>query len=491
MPSTIVLFTDTNLRLADHPALDAAAARGMPVIPLFVMDTSAPTDEAPGGAARWWLHHSLNALKADLKAIGSDLVIAAGELADEVERVAKTAGADAVYISRQYGPHMRDVERALHDRLSAVGITVKRYAGHVMHEPDLIRTGADKPYTVFSPFWKKCLASDHPGEPLPAPNTLTPPDSWPDSLPIEALNLLPTIGWDKGFYAHWTPGRKGAEDRFNRFLKSALHAYDDKRDRPDVEGTSALSPHIRFGEISTREIRHRVANLAADHPPIRSHAEHYIRELGWREFSYHLLFNFPHLSREPLREQFAHFPWAKAGKGVDTEWLNRWQRGETGYPIVDAGMRQLWQTGWMHNRVRMIVASFLVKELLWHWLDGEAWFWDCLLDADLASNSASWQWAAGSGADAAPYFRIFNPILQGEKFDPKGDYVRTYVPELKNMPDKYLHKPFDAPGLDLSANGITLGKTYPNPIVDRQKAREKALKALDESKARLGQLRAS
>lgn len=490
MLTTIVLFTDTNLRLEDHAALDAAARRGA-VLPLFILDDTAPPSEHLGGAVKWWLHYSLKSLDQDLKDKGAGLVIAKGAPPAEAERIAKQAGADALYMTRQYSPHMRRVEQALNDQLSNAGITVKRFAGHVMYEPDMIRTGADKPYTVFSPFWKKCLISDTPGAPLPAPDTLTPAPSWPTSLPLDSLSLRPSLGWDAGFYDAWQPGRAGALARLDQFLEDALRTYDDRRDRPDMEGTSALSPHIRFGEISTREIRARVTALAARDPSLQVGAEHYVRELGWREFSYHLLFNFPHLITQPLRPQFAHFPWSHSDSTTDHAWLERWQRGETGFPIVDAGMRQLWQTGWMHNRVRMIVASFLVKELLWHWQDGLAWFHDCLMDADLASNAASWQWAAGSGADAAPYFRIFNPLLQGEKFDPKGDYVRTYVPELAGVPNRTIHKPFEAPALELAAQGVILGKTYPRPIVDRSQARDRALAALQHSKAALGRLQAS
>ena len=490
MATTVVLFTDTNLRLEDHVALDAAATRGA-IVPLFVLDTEAPPSETLGGAAKWWLHHSLMALSKALAAKGTPLILAKGALDTEVERVIRQSGADALYLSRQYSPHMRSVEKAIYDRLTEAGVAVKRFAGHVMYEPDLVRTGADKPYTVFSPFWKKCRASEPAGDPLAAPLVLMPSTQTPASLPIEALDLLPKIPWDTGFYSVWKPGRAGAEARLDEFLTTGLGAYDGRRDRPDMAGTSALSPHIRFGEISTREIRARVEALAAQNASLQVGAEHYVRELGWREFSYHLLFNFPHLPVKPLREQFAHFPWSHSETAADITWLTKWQRGETGYPIVDAGMRQLYETGWMHNRVRMIVASFLVKELLWHWLDGLSWFHDCLVDADIASNAASWQWAAGSGADAAPYFRIFNPILQGEKFDPKGDYVRTYVPELANCPTKYIHKPFEAPGMDLIANGIQLGKSYPNPVVDRVKARDRALAALQESKAALGRLKAS
>ncbi len=491
MSATLVLFTDSNLRLADHAALHAAVKRGVPVIPLFVLDEDMPRGEALGGAARWWLHHSLMSLGEEIASRGNRLVIAKGRLADQALRIAKESGADALYMTRQYTPYMCTIEADVQDQLSSAGITVKRYAGHVMHEPDQIRTGADKPYTVFSPFWKKCLASEAPGAPLDTPERLVAPQTIPDSLPVNALGLLPTIPWDAGFYDHWQPGSKGANERLDRFIKQALQGYHDARNRPDVDGTSALSPHIRFGEISTREIRYRVEALAMDHPPIRKSAEHYVRELGWRDFSYHLLYNFPHLPTDPLRVQFAHFPWSHSDHENDLTWLKRWQRGETGFPIVDAGMRQLWQTGWMHNRVRMIVASFLVKELLWHWRDGADWFWDCLVDADLASNSASWQWAAGCGADAAPYFRIFNPILQGEKFDPDGDYVRTYVPELASVPNDYLHRPFEAPGLSLASNGVTLGKTYPNAIVDRTEARDRALKALETSKATVGRLETS
>jgi deoxyribodipyrimidine photo-lyase len=331
-----------------------------------------------------------------------------------------------------------------------------------------VENKSGKPFQVFTPFWKNCLAKPDPAEPLPAPARIPAPDKWPDSLPLAALELEPRIDWAAGMRAAWTPGEAGAQDRLAHFFSGAAERYGAARDIPGIEGTSRLSPHLHFGEISPRQVWHaaRLSGIAG------WRESRYLAEVGWREFAHHLLYHFPRTPVEPLRPEFARFPWRE-----NDEALKAWQRGLTGYPVVDAGMRELWATGWMHNRVRMIVASFLVKDLLISWTEGAWWFWDTLVDADLAQNTLGWQWTAGCGADAAPYFRVFNPSGQGEKFDADGSYVRRWCPELARVPQEWLHRPWEAPAAVLAAAGVVLGRNYPKPIVDHAAARDFALKA--------------
>jgi deoxyribodipyrimidine photo-lyase len=341
-------------------------------------------------------------------------------------------------------------------------------------EPWTLATKVGKPYQVFTPFWKACQASASPPPPTPAPRRLPAPEKWPASLALAEFKLEPAIDWAGGLRSTWQPGEKGAQALLDRFLRSALADYRTERDRPDRLGTSRLSPHLHFGEVGPGQIWHAISDAARDAGAQRqAAAEWYLRELGWREFAHHVLFHFPHTTDEPLRQEFARFPWRSDAKA-----LRAWQRGRTGYPLVDAGMRELWHTGWMHNRVRMVVASFLVKHLLIPWQEGAAWFWDTLVDADLANNSLGWQWTAGCGADAAPFFRIFNPVSQGSKFDEQGEYVRRWVPELARMPAQWIHQPWAAPPQVLDEAEVKLGVTYPWPIVEHVEARKRALEAL-------------
>jgi deoxyribodipyrimidine photo-lyase len=321
---------------------------------------------------------------------------------------------------------------------------------------------------VFTPFWRACRALPPPDTPRPAPGKISKPRTWPASIPLDDLELLPTIGWDAGLAAAWSPGEAGARQRLREFVAHGLTYYHEERNRPDHAGSSRLSPHLHFGEISPRQIRHAVARKRS------TGAETFLTEIGWREFAQHVLYHFPHTADAPLRVPFRRFPW-----NSDRRALRAWQRGRTGYPIVDAGMRELWTTGWMHNRVRMIAGSFLTKDLLISWREGARWFWDTLVDADLASNTLGWQWVSGCGADAAPYFRIFNPVTQGEKFDPQGVYVRRWVPELARLPDRWIHRPWSAPVDVLGAAGVRLGRDYPRPMVDHDQARRAALAALE------------
>jgi len=472
----ILLWFRQDLRLADNLALAAAVAADRSIIPVYVLDDETPQKWRMGGASRWWLHESLKALSRDLEGLGSRLVLRRGSSPNCLEELLEMTGADEVYATRCYEPWARRLEEDVAARLETVGKTFHRFAGGVLFEPEVPKTKAGEPFRVFTPFYKACLALGPPKAPLPAPQKNLPsPLGWPEGDDLEAWALSPREpDWAGGFREAWTPGEAGAETRLSVFLDEAMTGYSEGRDRPDVQGTSRLSPHLHFGDISPHRCWHAVEERLAAAGDGRGErgGRSFLRELVWREFSYHLLFHWPDLPEKAFRPEFEKFPWDE-----DENALRAWQRGQTGYPIVDAGMRELWQTGWMHNRVRMIAASFLIKHLMTPWQVGEKWFWDTLVDADLASNSASWQWVAGSGADAAPYFRVFNPILQGKKFDPRGDYVRRYVPEIAGLDDAYLHAPWEAPTKNLAAAGIVLGKDYPEPMVDHGKARERALQA--------------
>ncbi|MGE5476759.1 MAG: cryptochrome/photolyase family protein [Bacteroidales bacterium] len=466
---TTLIWLRQDLRLADNPAL-AAAAPG-PVVLAFVLDEDGPW--RPGGATRWWLHHSLAALAQALTARGNRLVLLKGDALAEIPRFAATIGATAVHWNRRWEPGEPAREAEMGRRLAAGGIGHRAFAADLLFEPGTVRTKSGGSFQVFTPFWRAALALPEPARPLPPPAALPLPPGVPAGMALEALGLMPAITWWQTMAGTWRPGEDGAAARLAAFLDHGLESYDRERDRPDHDGTSMLSPHLAFGEISPRQIWHAVRTRAPS-----AGAETFLKELGWREFSHQLIASFPDLATQPLQPAFAAFPWAE-----DDAALAAWRRGRTGFPIVDAGMRQLWATGWMHNRVRMIVGSFLVKDLLLPWQAGERWFWDTLVDANAAANAASWQWVAGCGADAAPYFRVFNPITQGEKFDPTGSYVRRWVPELAGLSDQYIHKPWDAPPLILAGARVRLGVSYPAPMVDHAKARLRALAAYAEIKA--------
>jgi len=469
-----LLWFRQDLRLEDNPALDAALRRGAPIIPVYVW---APANEggwAPGSAGRWWLHQSLESLAHRLERIGSRLIVrTAASALDAIEALVRETGADAVFWNRRYEPARVACDAAVEKALAKNGVAFERVDGALLFGPREIANKQGAPFQVFTPFWKACLDRLTLPPPSAPPRRIPAPKGWPSSVPIESLGLEPRIDWAKGIRAAWEPGEDDARKQLARFL-DCMAAYLEDRDRPDRPGTSRLSPHLHFGEIGPRQIvyavRERAALTAA--PGTARGEEKFLAEVGWREFAHHLLFHFPHTPERPLREKFERFPWAK-----DRAPLGAWQKGMTGYPIVDAGMRELWHTGWMHNRVRMIVASFLTKDLLIPWQDGARWFWDTLVDADLANNTLGWQWAAGCGADAAPYFRIFNPTAQGVKFDPNGDYVRKWVPELARLGAAWLHDPGRAPDDVLRAAGVVLGTTYPAAIVDHRNARVRALEA--------------
>jgi deoxyribodipyrimidine photo-lyase len=468
----IVWFRD-DLRLSDHPALHAAARTGAPVICLYVFDEP---DRPLGGAAHWWLAQSLRALQASLRTIGSSLVLRRGPAAKVIAALAQETAAQAVHWNAiAQAPYQAQADQVAVS-LEAIGVASQGFPGDLLVAPAHIRNKEGRGLRVFTPFWKRVQALGNPPKPLPAPKTLGKDlDSAATAASdrLEDWKLEPSRpDWAGGLRKRWSPGEKSAQRRLGEFLKGNLAGYSGDRDRPDRVGTSGLSPHLRFGEISPRQVWHAARFAAAEHHALSSDIDKFLGELGWREFCRHLLFDVPDLATRNLQPSFDAFPWKKDDKA-----LTAWQRGQTGYPIVDAGMRELWHTGVMHNRVRMVVASFLVKHLLIDWREGERWFWDTLVDADAASNPANWQWVAGSGADAAPYFRVFNPILQGEKFDPNGAYVRRWVPELSGLPDGLIHQPWSAAPLELASAGVELGKTYPRPIIDHRAGRERALAA--------------
>jgi len=481
-PAAIVWFR-RDLRLGDNAALTAALESGGPVVACYVHDECAAP--AAGGAARWWLHGSLVSLAARIRARGGRLILRSGRTADALARLAAETGAVTVDCMASADPREAALEDAVTRSLAEGGVELRRHRGELLFADRDVTTGDGRPYQVFTPFWKACLALEAPAAPLPEPDTLGGAGEFGDvasrlaSECLEDWRLLPRKpDWAEGFGTLWTPGEEGALVRLEAFLDE-LADYASLRDRPDRDGTSRLSPHLHFGELSPRTVWHAVEARAARPGGWDSGARAFLRELGWREFSSHLLRHWPDLPAEPFRPEFREFPWQD-----NDELLALWQRGETGYPIVDAGMRQLWQTGWMHNRVRMIVASFLVKDLLVPWQRGAAWFWDTLVDADAANNSASWQWVAGCGADAAPYFRIFNPVLQGRKFDPDGEYVRRWLPSLQSLPARHIHQPWAAPAEVLERGGVTLGRDYPLPIVDHGDARDRALAAYERIRRR-------
>ncbi len=462
-----------DLRLADNPALRAAAAGGRAVLPLYILDEATPI----GAAARWWLHHSLDALGRSLGKLGAPLLLRKGRAADILPRLATEIGAGCVTWNRCYEPQAITRDTALKGALKAQGLEAESFNAGLLFEPWEIATKSGAPYKVFTPFWKACLARGGVTAPQAAPKSLAPVANAPRGENLDAWDLRPRKpDWAKGFAEVWIPGEAGARASLRAFLDGPLEDYSSGRDRPDVAATSRLSPHLHWGEVGPRQIWQAIETrgLSDGRTRVGQAAAKFLSELGWREFSYHLLFHFPGLPEENFNRSFDRFLWRE-----DAHALRAWQRGRTGYPIVDAGMRELWATGWMHNRVRMVAASFLTKHLLIDWREGARWFWDTLVDADLANNSASWQWVAGCGADAAPYFRIFNPVLQGEKFDPEGAYVRRWVPELARLPASRIHKPWTAPASVLRKAGVKLGRSYPEPIVDHKAARARALAAYE------------
>ncbi len=478
---TAIVWFRRDLRLADNPALRLAASLADAVVPVYI---HAPEEEgagAPGGASRWWLHHSLRSLATDLQRIGSPLTILRGPTLNSLQRLIDQTGSTAIYWNRVYEPAFIERDAKLKSHFREQGLEVQSGNASLLFEPWEVATGSGTPYRVFTPYWRQCQTrlGSVPKAAAP-PKKLASPPNLPSGVALDDLALLPTRSWGDGLAAAFQVGEKAAHQALDRFVEDAIADYDTRRDFAAEPGTSRLSAHLHFGEISPRQAV-EVAQSAALHPQ-RSGAslgiETFIKEIVWREFAHHLLFHYPQTVSEPLDVRFNALPWQ-----VDDAGLKAWCRGLTGIPIVDAGMRQLYQTGWMHNRVRMIVASLLCKNLGIHWREGAAWFHDTLVDADLAANTFGWQWAAGCGADAAPYYRIFNPTLQAERFDPKRLYIRQWLPELAALPDAYIHQPVTAPLSVLRAAGVTLGKNYPSPVVDLKATRDRALAAYAHMRA--------
>mgnify|MGYP002821143526 CR=1 FL=1 len=468
----VIVWFRQDLRCADNPAFAAAAETGQPVLPLFILDEETPDVRPVGGASRWWLHHSLKSLAAGLREHGLELLLRRGRAANVLADIEEQTGADRVVWNRCYEPGAIARDTAVKAMLRAAGVATESFNGSLLIEPWKVETGQGGPYKVFTPYWRR-LREVYQAPPVAAlPKTL-PAATSPAGDALAAWQLLPTApDWAGGLRESWEIGEDAAMARLGGFLDDGVARYPQERDRPDIDGTSRLSPYLHWGEISPHQVWRAAAVHLYKGGAVAAGAEALLRELAWRDFNHHLLFHFPGIATANWREQFDGFPWRD-----DPEALALWQKGQTGYPLVDAGMRELFHTGFMHNRVRMIAGSFLIKDLMIDWRAGEAWFWDTLVDADLANNAGNWQWVAGSGADASPFFRIFNPVTQGEKFDSTGAYVRRWVPELAELPDKCIHKPWTASPDTLDAAGVRLGESYPAPMVDHGVARERALEA--------------
>ena len=468
MSAPHLIWFRNDLRLVDHAAV-AAAARSGPVVALFVLDDETPGHWQLGAAQRWWLHSSLAALAADLAARGGALLLRRGAAGVVVPEVARAIGAAAVHTLTHYEPWAKAQDAAVARALQAQSVPLKRYHGALLAPPASVLAGSGGRYRIFTPWWRKLSEQMPPARPLPAPEGMAFAKNPPGDT-LASLGLLPARDWAAGFDV-WTPGEAGAAAQLAGFLGHAA-GYDTARNMPSQDGSSRLSPHLALGEISIRSVWHAVADAVP-----AAQAEPYLRELGWRDFAANILDQFPDHGDVPGREQFNAIKFRDAPQD-----LKAWQQGRTGYPIVDAGMRQLWATGWMHNRVRMIAASFLVKHLLIDWRTGERWFWDCLVDADLGANSLGWQWVMGSGVDSSPFNRVFAPVTQSAKFDAAA-YIRQWVPELAGMRDADIHAPFDAEPMLLRAAGVALGRTYPQPIIGHAQGRARALAAYAEAKA--------
>jgi len=473
----VIVWFRRDLRVADNPALHAAIQTRQPVIPLFIFDTPAP--KPIGAASQWWLHHALKELNEALLKCGNKLILRKGNSQQILTDIIKSTQANALFWNRRYVESEIEIDKQIKADLSSSKVQVESFNGSLLREPWEVKTGQGTYYKVYTPFWRT-LQKIEPARsaPLPSPKKILAPKKYPRSDAINSWTLTPkNPNWAKSFPEFWGPTLATSRKNLSHFLKNAVRDYETNRDYPAIHGTSKLSPYLAWGQISPLEIWHETHNFIASNSITQTQGLKFLSQIAWREFSMHLLFYNPAMATKPLRSEFSQYPWRD-----NKENLQRWQQGKTGYPIVDAGMRQLWQTGWMHNRVRMICASFLIKHLLIPWQLGEEWFWDTLLDADLANNSAGWQWVAGCGADAAPYFRIFNPFGQGEKFDSDGAYVKTYVPEISTLPNKYIHQPWTAPSAVLEKHNIILDKTYPAPMIDHRFARERALEGYQKIK---------
>jgi len=472
---TSIYWFRQDLRLNDNPALTASVKNGS-IIPIYILDNNNAKDHKMGAASRLWLHYSLIELNKQLE---SKLIVAEGNPENILLDICKKETVQNIFWNRLYEPWCIDRDKKIKENLSKKDIEINSFNGSLLWEPWKVLKNDGTPYRVFTPYFRRgCMNAVPPRRPLPKPTKIIYHEikKFKSSL-INDLNLLPSHSWKNKLLINWKVGEKGAQSRLDEFVENELNGYKEGRNFPINKNVSRLSPYLHWGEISSNTLWYKVKDRDEIGIGNAKDNDHFLSEIGWREFSNSLLFHFPTLPRENLQKRFDKFPW-----NYDEEKLIAWKKGKTGYPIVDAGMRELWSTGYMHNRLRMIVGSFLVKNLLLHWHEGEKWFWDCLLDADLANNSASWQWIAGCGADAAPYFRIFNPINQGLKFDPDGIYIRKFIPEISELPTKYIFNPWEAPKEILEKANVRLGKNYPNPLVDLKSSRQKALSAFSKLK---------
>ncbi len=467
-----VLWFRNDQRISDNPAL-FAASKHKSLLPVFIWSPEEEGPWEPGGAASWWLHRSLIDLDRNLKQKNSSLHVCRGNTLDHLEKVIKQTGAAAVYWNRRYEPKIIERDSKIKRSLIDDGIYAESFNSSLLNEPWEVLKKDGTPYQVYTAYWKVAKLKIKKTDTSSRVKMPPLPNNFKTESNIDRLNLNPTITWDDGFKKFWQPGEAHGKKLISNFLKTKIKTYNTSRDLPAISGTSLLSPYLHFGNISPRKVWSLVTNT----PHNDDNSQQFLKELIWREFAAQLLYHFPHTDKLPLRDAYRKFPWKNSAAK-----LASWQQGKTGYPIVDAGMRQLWHIGWMHNRVRMIAASFLVKDLQINWYEGARWFWDTLVDADLASNTMGWQWTAGCGADAAPYFRVFNPMLQGSRFDPEGIYIRRWIPELKNLSNKWIHAPWEAPLEELRKAGIQLGKDYPKPIVDHFEAKERALLAYEKIK---------
>ncbi|MDD9950889.1 MAG: deoxyribodipyrimidine photo-lyase [Zetaproteobacteria bacterium] len=477
-PKTAILWIRRDLRLHDNQAL-LHSLNFQQVVPCFIWEDTPSTEWRMGAASKWWLHHSLHAFQQSLKKLGSDLVLVKGTPEKKLVELAQHYGASSILWNRSYNPQEAPTIQALMRAAGQQGLEVIACQGNLLCEKSALLKDDGNPYKVYTAFWRKFIKVYTPTcQAKPTQLPALPQAPYTKTATLADLNLLPDIPWDAGFNEYWHPGEEHALTKMRTFLKQGVLRYKSDRDQPHLAGTSMLSPHLQFGEIHPQRILQHIVDTFGPLGQLTDpNIIQFTKEVLWREFSYHLLQHFPHTPNQPLVKAFQHFPYQK-----NKVWFKAWTKGQTGYPIVDAGMRQLWHTGWMHNRVRMITASFLIKHLGVHWLEGAKWFWDTLVDADLASNTQGWQWTAGCGADAAPFFRIFNPITQGEKFDPQGLYAARWCPELRHLPAKWIYKPWEAPSHELKKAGIHLGTDYPYPIVDHKESRERALSQYEEIK---------
>ncbi len=462
-----------DLRLQDNSALLSAIASGAEILPVYIHGVNQPKQLSEGGASQWWLHHALADLDAQLKDVGADLYLEqSDDVCEALCSLVREYNIDAVFWNRRYQPDAIKLDTDVKKQLVADGVEVESFNSSVLNEPHAISNLSGRPYQVFTPYWKRCRDIEVP--------ILTDVNldaaRWVNATgrDLDMLSLLPQIPWDKTFYKTWQPTRKAAKERLKLFSKKPVREYNIARDMMSDDGTSRMAPYLHFGQIGVREIYHYLKDSG------ETVMHGYVRQLYWRDFSHHLIYHFPHSVEKSLRPEYEQFPWKNS-----EEMVARWRKAQTGYPVIDAAMRQLWETGWMHNRARMVVGSFLVKHLLQEWQSGADWFWDTLVDADLPNNTMGWQWVGGCGADAAPYFRVFNPLLQAKKFDKDGEYVRRYLPELAKIPGKLIHEPWELTEIELAAYGVKLGDTYPERMINLSEGRDGALNAYREFKERV------